>query len=274
MLPPLVDGRARASPTVDAVTRVAAHRLRHQLDPAARRRCLRRRAGRRGRDGWRWCASARASTAPGRSRAEALERTFARSQTTPRASRPLGRRARPHGGHSRRPATRPTATTSSTACTRSARRPRPRSITGDEEARLSFLGAPAGLPRERRQWPRRSWSSTSAVGRPSSCSAADAVTAARSVDIGCVRMTERHLPADPPTPRQVEAAEAGSSTPRSSAARGTVPLGEAATLVAVAGSVTTVAAIALGLEAYDPTDPRLGPDRRAGARGGRPDCWP
>jgi exopolyphosphatase/guanosine-5'-triphosphate,3'-diphosphate pyrophosphatase len=70
------------------------------------------------------------------------------------------------------------------------------------------------------------------------------------VDIGCVRMTERHLHDDPPTPGQVAAAEAdiAAAVDRALAAVG----GGAATLVGLAGSVTTVAAIALGLTSYDP----------------------
>lgn len=75
--------------------------------------------------------------------------------------------------------------------------------------------------------------------------------AARSVDIGCVRLTERHLHDDPPTAEQVAAAvadiEAGVETVRRE-----VPLERAATFVGLAGSVTTVAALALGLPEYDP----------------------
>ncbi|MFB8030624.1 exopolyphosphatase [Streptomyces sp. NPDC056465] len=83
----------------------------------------------------------------------------------------------------------------------------------------------------------------------------DRVRAARSVDIGCVRMTERHLVADgaavdPPTPDRIAAirADIGSAL---DLAEETVPLSSAATLVGLAGTVTTVAAIALGLEEYD-----------------------
>jgi exopolyphosphatase/guanosine-5'-triphosphate,3'-diphosphate pyrophosphatase len=77
------------------------------------------------------------------------------------------------------------------------------------------------------------------------------VRAARSVDIGCVRLTERHLHGDPPAADEIRRAE---DDIRAALAlvRADVPVGEAATLVGVAGSVTTVAAIALGLPAYDP----------------------
>jgi exopolyphosphatase/guanosine-5'-triphosphate,3'-diphosphate pyrophosphatase len=74
--------------------------------------------------------------------------------------------------------------------------------------------------------------------------------AARSVDVGCVRMLERHLRADPPTEAQVAAASADIDAAIDAAAA-QVPVGEAGSLVGVAGSVTTVAAIALGLSEYD-----------------------
>jgi exopolyphosphatase / guanosine-5'-triphosphate,3'-diphosphate pyrophosphatase len=75
-----------------------------------------------------------------------------------------------------------------------------------------------------------------------------------SMDIGCVRLTERHLRADPPTGRQVAAAtadiDAAIDTAAAAVLSGTGPAA-ARTLVGLAGSVTTVAAIALGLPAYD-----------------------
>lgn len=85
---------------------------------------------------------------------------------------------------------------------------------------------------------------------------ADTVRAARSVDVGCVRMTERHLVhdggvTDPPTAEQVAAMRADIEAALDLAAE-TVPLREARTLVGLAGSVTTVSAIAQELPAYDP----------------------
>jgi exopolyphosphatase/guanosine-5'-triphosphate,3'-diphosphate pyrophosphatase len=82
-----------------------------------------------------------------------------------------------------------------------------------------------------------------------------AVAAARSVDIGCVRLTERHLlrdgaVTDPPEPAQIAAmtADIDAALDQAEAA---VPFGRARTLVGLAGSVTTVAGIALDLPAYD-----------------------
>jgi exopolyphosphatase/guanosine-5'-triphosphate,3'-diphosphate pyrophosphatase len=77
------------------------------------------------------------------------------------------------------------------------------------------------------------------------------VRAAISMDIGCVRMTERHLHGDPPTGDEVAAAEADIAA-AVDRALAVVPGREAATLVGLAGSVTTVVAIAEGLTAYDP----------------------
>jgi exopolyphosphatase/guanosine-5'-triphosphate,3'-diphosphate pyrophosphatase len=70
------------------------------------------------------------------------------------------------------------------------------------------------------------------------------------MDVGCVRMSERHLHDDPPTPDQVAAAIADLRS-AIAAAGADVPLDTGAALVGVAGTVTTIAAIALGLERYD-----------------------
>ena len=71
-----------------------------------------------------------------------------------------------------------------------------------------------------------------------------------SVNVGCVRMTERHLHGDPPTSREVAAAIADIDTAMDTVAA-TVPVRQARTLIGLAGSVTTVAAIAMGLATYD-----------------------
>ncbi|MET9888379.1 Ppx/GppA phosphatase family protein [Streptomyces sp. NPDC006430] len=85
----------------------------------------------------------------------------------------------------------------------------------------------------------------------------DHVRAARSVDVGCVRMTERHLVVDgevtdPPTAAQIAAIRADIEAALDLVEE-TVPLAEARTLVGLAGSVTTVAGIALGLPEYLPS---------------------
>ena len=126
----------------------------------------------------------------------------------------------------------------------------PEVVSGDEEAALSFAGATRELPATGVPGPYLvvdiGGGSTEFV-----LGDADGVRAARSVDIGCVRMTERHLHDDPPTPGQVTAAHAEIDAGLEVAAAA-VPLDEARTLVGVAGSVTTVTAMVLALEAYDP----------------------
>ena len=105
----------------------------------------------------------------------------------------------------------------------------------------------------------------------------DHVRAARSVDVGCVRMTERHLVrdgvvSDPPSEEQIAAMRADIEAALDLAEE-TVPLREARTLVGLAGSVTTVSAIAQDLPEYDsdphpplPGHPRPGPrDHRLAA---------
>jgi exopolyphosphatase/guanosine-5'-triphosphate,3'-diphosphate pyrophosphatase len=124
----------------------------------------------------------------------------------------------------------------------------PEVVTGDVEARLSFAGA----TRELLSGPDpRPFLVTDIGGGSTELVLGDTdVTAARSVDVGCVRMTERHLHDDPPTGQQVAAARADVEAAVRQAGE-TVPLAEARTLVGLAGSVTTVAAMALDLPAYD-----------------------
>jgi len=76
------------------------------------------------------------------------------------------------------------------------------------------------------------------------------VEAARSVDVGSVRMTERHLHADPPTPEQVEAARADVRAALD-VVEETVDLTGIGAVVGLAGSITTITAHALALPAYD-----------------------
>ncbi|GAA4752431.1 Ppx/GppA phosphatase family protein [Modestobacter marinus] len=130
-------------------------------------------------------------------------------------------------------------------------------VSGVEEAELSFLGATASLAAAARVHgaaaPRPPYLVVDIGGGSTEFVLGDAggVRAARSVDVGCVRLTERHLRSDPPPPDEVQAAEADVRAALELVAA-EVPVGEAATLVGLAGSVTTVAALALGLPAYDP----------------------
>ena len=126
----------------------------------------------------------------------------------------------------------------------------PEVITGAEEAALSFAGAVAGLPDA------ASPVLVADIGGGSTelvlgHAPADGGLASYSMDIGCVRMTERHLRADPPSAAQFAATVADVRAAIGAAARD-VPIEQAATFVGVAGTVTTLAAIVHGLPSYDP----------------------
>jgi len=126
----------------------------------------------------------------------------------------------------------------------------PEVLTGDEEAVLSFTGATAELAAGPDPGPFLvadiGGGSTEFVlgeaGRPPARSI--------SVNVGCVRMTERHLHGDPPSEAEVAAAVADIDAALEEVAAA-VPVEEARTLIGLAGSVTTVAAIAMRLPAYD-----------------------
>jgi exopolyphosphatase/guanosine-5'-triphosphate,3'-diphosphate pyrophosphatase len=124
----------------------------------------------------------------------------------------------------------------------------PEVISGTEEAALSFTGAVAGLPgvADPLLVADIGGGSTELVlGSPTE----KRVFASYSMDVGCVRMTERHLRSDPPTEAQIAATVADLRVALELAAV-EVPVRDAAAFVGVAGTVTTIAAIALELTAY------------------------
>ena len=127
----------------------------------------------------------------------------------------------------------------------------PEVLSGEEEARLSFLGATLELAAEP-GLARPPYLVADIGGGSTEFVLGDAarVTAAVSVDIGCVRLTERHLHGDPPAPAEIEAARADIDAALDVVAA-KIPVATARTLVGLAGSVTTVAALALGLDGYD-----------------------
>ena len=130
----------------------------------------------------------------------------------------------------------------------------PEVLSGDEEARLSFTGATTELAAGESAPPYLvadiGGGSTEFVLGAGGPDAAGPV-AAVSVDIGCVRMTERHLHTNPPRPGEVSAVTADIDAALDEV-MAKVPVTSARTLIGLAGSVTTVAGIALGLPAYDP----------------------
>jgi exopolyphosphatase / guanosine-5'-triphosphate,3'-diphosphate pyrophosphatase len=124
----------------------------------------------------------------------------------------------------------------------------PEVVTGDTEARLSFTGAVKGLPST---FPAPYLVVDIGGGSTEFVVGTTAAEHAISVDIGCVRITERHLHHDPPTADEIAAAVAD-ITATVDRALATVPGKGAATLIGLAGSVTTVTALALGLDSYQP----------------------
>jgi exopolyphosphatase/guanosine-5'-triphosphate,3'-diphosphate pyrophosphatase len=124
----------------------------------------------------------------------------------------------------------------------------PEVVSGAEEAELSFAGATgdlvaAGIPGPYLVVDLGGGSTEVVRG-------AAEVAAARSVDIGCVRMTERHLHGDPPTVAEIGAATADIDA-GIAAAREAVGFAGVRTIVGLAGSITTVTAHLLALDVYD-----------------------
>jgi exopolyphosphatase / guanosine-5'-triphosphate,3'-diphosphate pyrophosphatase len=125
----------------------------------------------------------------------------------------------------------------------------PEVISGDEEAALSFDGAtrtltdvepPVGVVD---------------IGGGSTelilGGAHEDVTAARSLDVGSVRIMERLMPSDPPTAAELEAATTTVDEALDTLPSYGVHVGDAHTMVGVAGTVTTLATLLLGLDGWD-----------------------
>jgi exopolyphosphatase/guanosine-5'-triphosphate,3'-diphosphate pyrophosphatase len=126
----------------------------------------------------------------------------------------------------------------------------PEVISGHEEARLSFGGATRGLPPS---VPAPYLVADIGGGSTELAYGTTAVDVACSIDVGCVRLSERYFGADPPLPREVDAARAEIEVALTDATS-LVPISAAGSLVGLAGSVTTMAAIYLGLPEYDPAE--------------------
>jgi len=120
-------------------------------------------------------------------------------------------------------------------------------ITGDEEAGLSYLGAVADLDPEEGPF------LVTDLGGGSTefvLGTGTDVEAARSMDIGCVRLTERFIHSDPPKKDEIAEAEAFAREAIKEAFSA-VPVEKAKTWIGVAGTVTTLSALVQGLEVYN-----------------------
>ena len=122
----------------------------------------------------------------------------------------------------------------------------PEVIAGEVEAALSFQGATKDFDKSQGPF------LVIDIGGGSTefVFGTDSVDSARSMNIGCVRMTERHFTGDQPDPGQIASAIEDIDENISQAAK-TVPITQAKTVIMVAGTATTVAAAALDLPAYD-----------------------
>ena len=122
----------------------------------------------------------------------------------------------------------------------------PEVISGEEEASLSFYGA----TKELREVGAPYLVVDIGGGSTEFVFGTEKVEYAKSQNIGCVRMSERHFTSVPPTKDEIARATADIDDAIKGAAT-SVPITEAKTLIAVAGTATTVAAAALKLDAYD-----------------------
>ncbi|MGA7054339.1 MAG: Ppx/GppA phosphatase family protein [Mycobacterium sp.] len=124
-------------------------------------------------------------------------------------------------------------------------------ITGAEEAKLSFRGAVGELDSAGAPFVvvDLGGGSTEIVLGGDRLSG-DKVVASYSADIGCVRLTERCLHSDPPTPEEVEVARQAVRE-RLAVALGVVPVEGARTWIGLAGTMTTLSALAHNMTAYD-----------------------
>ena len=132
---------------------------------------------------------------------------------------------------------------------------RPEVIPGTEEADLSFLGATSVVNRDDLPAPYLvvdlgGGSTELVIGGDGVSAPTTQVQGAFSMNIGSVRMTERHLTNDPPTQTQIDEAVVDVDEHIDEAFR-TVDAGKARTIIGVSGTVTTMTALAMGLKEYD-----------------------
>jgi exopolyphosphatase/guanosine-5'-triphosphate,3'-diphosphate pyrophosphatase len=125
---------------------------------------------------------------------------------------------------------------------------RPELLSGDEEARVSFAGATAGLGADH---PGPYLVFDLGGGSTEFAYGTDEVEAAVSLDVGCVRLTERFIEHDPPWAEELSAAISYTEAWLDDVDRAIPQAGGAGTVIGLAGTVSTVVAVEIGLPAYD-----------------------
>ena len=125
-----------------------------------------------------------------------------------------------------------------------------RVISGEEEARLTFAGAVSGLALAEGDiavFDIGGGSTEVVRGRVAPNGAAAEIAVAHSFQVGSVRLTERHVKSDPPTNDELEATRKDADVLFAELAATSV----SSQVVGIAGTMTTLAAVSLGMEIYD-----------------------
>ena len=125
---------------------------------------------------------------------------------------------------------------------------RPELLDGDTEGRLGFAGATAGLD------PGRGPFLVADIGGGSTEFAfgAERCDGVLSADVGCVRLTEQFIHHDPPRPEELHACLSVTEAHLEDVLIAIPEARRTACFIGVAGTVTSAAAVELGLEPYDP----------------------
>jgi exopolyphosphatase/guanosine-5'-triphosphate,3'-diphosphate pyrophosphatase len=124
---------------------------------------------------------------------------------------------------------------------------RPELLSGEEEGRLSFAGATAGLDLDRAPF-----LVIDIGGGSTECMVGtEKPDEVRSFDIGCVRLTEKHLTSDPPAAEELSNAIAEATGWFEDLAREVPAVHEAKTVIGLAGTISSVGAVEIGMAEYD-----------------------
>jgi len=124
---------------------------------------------------------------------------------------------------------------------------RPELLSGEEEGRMSFAGATADL--DPSQGP---FLVIDIGGGSTECMVGtEAPDEVRSFDIGCVRLTEKHLASDPPAPEELSNAIAESVAWFDDLVREVPASTQAKTVVGLAGTISAIGRVELGMAEYD-----------------------